>query len=185
DRLVGDLLTLASAEAGELIERRAIELGGFFEDLRRDLPLFGERDLGLVAVTGTLDADPDRLTQVMRNLVRNAVAHTNPGDRVEVVAHPDGEQLQISVADTGSGIPADELDHIFERFHRVDRSRSRDSGGTGLGLAIARAIVEAHGGRIWAESPPGAGATFHIELPGYRPPSPRRQEPTDSDATSS
>ena len=185
DRLVGDMLTLANAEAGELIERRAIELGGFFEDLRRDLPLFGERDLGLVAVTGTLDADPDRLTQVMRNLVRNAVAHTNPGDRVEVVAHPDGEQLQISVADTGSGIPPDELDHIFERFHRVDRSRSRDSGGTGLGLAIARAIVEAHGGRIWAESPPGAGATFHIELPGYRPPSPRRQEPTDSDATSS
>ena len=185
DRLVGDMLTLASAEAGELIERRPIELGGFFEDLRRDLPLFGERAFRLVAVAGTLDADPDRLTQVMRNLVRNAAAHTNAGDRVEVEASADGDRLRISVADTGSGIPADELDHIFERFHRVDRSRSRDSGGTGLGLAIARAIVQAHGGRIWAESPPGAGATFHIELPGYRAPVPSRQEPADSEAPSS
>jgi signal transduction histidine kinase len=102
-----------------------------------------------------------------------------------VEAYADGDRLRISVADTGSGIPADELDHIFERFHRVDRSRSRDSGGTGLGLAIARAIVQAHGGRIWAESPPGAGATFHIELPGYRQPMPSRQEPADSEATSS
>ena len=140
----------------------------FFEDLRRDLPLFGERDFQLQAVDGTLQADPDRLTQVLRNLVRNAVAHTNPGDRVTVAARARDGRLEISVSDSGPGIPPDQLEQIFERFHRLDRSRSRDRGGSGLGLAIARAITEAHGGSIHAESGPGQGATFRIELPGYR-----------------
>ena len=171
DRLVGDMLTLASAEAGQLVEPRPIDLGGFFEDLRRDLPLFGERDFQLEAVAGTLEADPDRLTQVLRNLVRNAVAHTSPGDRVIVTAHAQGDRLEIAVSDSGPGIPPDQLEHIFERFYRVDRSRSRDRGGSGLGLAIARAIVEAHGGQIRAESAPGQGATFRVELPGFRAPS--------------
>ncbi len=178
DRLVGDMLTLASAEAGELIQRRPIDLGDFFEDVRRDLPLFGERDFRMSAVGGTLEADPDRLTQVLRNLVRNAVAHTQPGDRVELSAHGLDGRLEISVSDAGPGIPEEELDRIFERFHRLDKSRSRDSGGAGLGLAIARAIVEAHGGQIRAESGHGQGATFRIELPGYRPP------PAASEATS-
>ena len=169
DRLVGDMLTLASAEAGELIEPRPIDLAGFLEDVRRDLPLFGDRDFRMTAVEGTLEGDPDRLNQVVRNLVRNAVSHTDPGDRVDVSARAVDGSLEIDVTDTGPGIPADELDRIFERFHRLDRSRSRDSGGAGLGLAIARAIVEAHGGRIYAESSPGRGATFRIELPGYRP----------------
>jgi signal transduction histidine kinase len=166
DRLVGDMLTLASAEAGQLVEPRPIDLGEFFEDLRRDLPLFGERDFQLQAVGGTLEADPDRLTQVLRNLVRNAVSHTNPGDRVTVTARSRDGRLEISVSDTGPGIPPDQLEQIFERFRRLDHSRSR--GGSGLGLAIARAITEAHGGSIHAESAPGQGATFRIELPGYR-----------------
>ena len=170
DRLVGDMLTLASAEAGELIEPRPIDLSDFFEDVRRDLPLFGERRFRVEPVGGTLDADPDRLAQVLRNLVRNAVAHTNPGDRVEVKARGRDTWLEISVSDTGPGIPTEELEQIFERFHRLDHSRSRDSGGSGLGLAIARTIVEAHGGQIRAESSPGHGATFRIELPGYTPP---------------
>jgi signal transduction histidine kinase len=169
DRLVGDMLTLASAEAGQLIEPQTIELGEFFEDLRRDLPLFGERDFRLQAVDGTLRADPDRLTQVLRNLVRNAVAHTELGDRVLIVARARGGRLEISVSDTGPGIPPDQLERIFERFHRLDGGRSRDTGGTGLGLAIARAITEAHGGSIKAESGRGQGATFRIELPGYSP----------------
>ena len=168
DRLVGDMLTLASAEGGQLIQPRTIELSDFFEDLRRDLPLFGERDFHLQAVDGRLEADPDRLTQVLRNLVRNAVVHTNPGDRVTVAARARDSRLEITVTDSGPGIPPEQLDHIFERFHRLDGSRSRDSGGSGLGLAIARAIIEAHGGRIYAESGPGRGATFRIELPGYR-----------------
>lgn len=169
DRLVGDMLMLASAEAGQLIEPQTIELGEFFEDLRRDLPLFGKRDFRLQAVDGTLQADHDRLNQVLRNLVRNAVAHTERGDRVLVVACPRGGRLEISVSDTGLGIPPDQLERIFERFHRLDGSRSRDTGGTGLGLAIARAITEAHGGSIKAESAPGQGATFRVELPGYTP----------------
>jgi two-component system, OmpR family, sensor kinase len=169
DRLVGDMLTLASAEAGQLVEPRRIELDEFFEDLRRDLPLYGERDFELHAVGGTLRADPDRLTQVMRNLVRNAVAHTDAGDRVSVSAQAVDGHLEISVSDTGPGIPPDQLEQIFERFRRVDPGRSRDRGGSGLGLAIARAIVEAHGGSIRAESAPGRGATFRVDLPGYAP----------------
>ena len=169
DRLVADMLTLASAEAGQLIEPRRIDLSEYFDDLRRDLQLFGERDFQLHAVEGTLHADPDRLTQVLRNLVRNAVTHTNPGDQVIVTARAHDHQLELAVSDTGPGIPPDELEHIFERFRRVDRSRSRDRGGSGLGLAIARAIVEAHGGQIHAESTVGSGATFRIDLPGYQP----------------
>jgi signal transduction histidine kinase len=169
DRLVGDMLTLAGAEAGQLIEPETIELRDFFEDLRRDLPLFGNRDFRLEPVDGTLWADPARLTQVLRNLVRNAVAHTGHGDRVSVLARADDHHLEIAVSDTGPGIPAAELELIFERFHRASTTQSSDRGGSGLGLAIARAIVEAHGGNIHAESPAGQGATFRIELPGYRP----------------
>jgi signal transduction histidine kinase len=169
DRLVGDMLTLAGAESGQLLEPRPVDMSDFFEDLRRDLPLFGERDYRLTAVGGTLQADPDRLTQVLRNLVRNAVAHTVPGGRVTIEATGRDSTLEVSVTDDGPGIPPDQLDHVFERFLRLDRSRSRDRGGSGLGLAIARAIVEAHGGTIRAESTPGHGATFRFELPGYAP----------------
>jgi signal transduction histidine kinase len=169
DRLVGDMLTLASAEAGRLVRPQPVDLADFFEDLRRDLPLFGERDFHVEPVDGVLEADPDRLTQVLRNLVRNAVSHTAPGDRVTVAARSRDGWLELAVTDTGPGIAHDQLEHVFERFYRADEDRSRDSGGSGLGLAIARAIVEAHGGRIWAESTPGKGATFHLELPGYRP----------------
>jgi two-component system, OmpR family, sensor kinase len=169
DRLVGDMLTLASAETGQLVRPQPVDLGDFFEDLRRDLPLFGERDFHVEPVDGVLEADPDRLTQVLRNLVRNAVNHTAPGDRITVGTRSRDGWLELSVADTGPGIAHDQLEHVFERFYRSDEGRSRDSGGSGLGLAIARAIVEAHGGRIWAESSPGAGATFRVKLPGYRP----------------
>ena len=169
DRLVSDMLTLASAEAGQLIEAEAIDLHDYFEDLRRDLPLFGDRAFELQAVDGTLQADPDRLTQVLRNLVRNAVAHTENGDRISILAHAHDSRLEISVCDTGPGIPLDQLERVFERFHRVDGSRSRDRGGSGLGLAIARAIIEAHGGSIHAESAAGLGTTLRIDLPGYLP----------------
>jgi two-component system, OmpR family, sensor kinase len=170
DHLVGEMLTLATAEAGQLVEAQTIDLYDFFEDLRRDLPLFGDRKFELEPVDGTLRADPGRLNQVLHNLVRNAVAHTGPGDRVTVLARAHDGRLHISVSDTGPGIPPGELELIFQRFHRVDASRGRDYGGGGLGLAIARAIIEAHGGRIHAESAPGHGATFQIELPGYHAP---------------
>jgi two-component system OmpR family sensor kinase len=171
DRLIADMLTLASAEGGHLIEPAEFDLEGFFDDIGRELPLFGERDYSLTPVAGTLVADQGRLTQVIRNLVRNAVTHTHPGDRIAIVASVHGDRLQIAVSDTGPGIPADQLEWVFERFHRVEQSRSRDRGGTGLGLPIARAIVEAHGGWIRAEpASSGQGATLRLELPGYAPP---------------
>lgn len=173
DRLIADMLTLAGAEAGGLIVPRPIDVGDFLEDVRRDLPLFGERRFELQSIGGTLTADPDRLTQVVRNLVRNAVAHTQPGDTILVAARAaHNGHLELTVTDTGSGIPPDQLELIFERFHRVDDGRARDTGGTGLGLAIARTIVQAHGGTIVAQSPVAdqRGARFTIELPGYRPP---------------
>ncbi len=170
DRLIADMLTLAGAEGGHLIEPDQFELHGFFEDIRRELPLFGERDYSVQAVDGALVADAGRLTQVIRNLVRNAVTHTRVGDSIEIVATAHDDRLQIAVIDSGPGISPDQLEQIFERFHRVERSRSRDRGGTGLGLPIARAIVEAHGGWIRAESSPGRGATLRFELPGYTPP---------------
>jgi signal transduction histidine kinase len=175
DRLVGDMLTLATAEAGQLVEPRQIDLHDFFEDLRRDMPLFGERDFRVVPVDGTLYADPDRVTQILRNLIRNAVTHTTAGDRVSVTARARDELLEVDVTDSGPGIPPDQLELVFERFHRLDRGRSRVSGGSGLGLAIARAIARAHGGRLYATSAPGPGATFVLELPGYRPPLPRQR----------
>jgi two-component system, OmpR family, sensor kinase len=181
DRLVGDMLMLASVEGGQLVDSAPIELDDFFEDVRRDLPLYGERDFHVQVLGGTLVADRDRLTQVLRNLVRNAVAHTEPGGRVSLSARPRGDRLVILVADDGPGIPAGELDRIFERFHRLDPGRARDRGGSGLGLAIARALTEAHGGTIRARSAPGEGATFEVELPGYRP---RAQGAGISDATS-
>jgi signal transduction histidine kinase len=173
DRLVADMLLLANADSGRLLEPRRIDLKLFLEDMARDLPLFGERGYHVEGPPGHLHADPDRLTQVLRNLIRNAVNHTEAGDSVTLTARARGDHIEFAVSDTGPGIPPDQLEQIFERFHRADESRQRDRGGSGLGLPIARALVEAHGGRIWAESRPGAGATIRIDLPGYEPPAPR------------
>jgi signal transduction histidine kinase len=170
NKLVEDMLSLARAEAGELVRPRPVVLGELIVDIERDLPLLGDRDYCVEPIPdGMLQADPERLTQVFRNLVRNAVAHTGPGDRITISGIVRGRSIEFCVADTGPGIPPERLELIFDRFHRVDEARDRDHGGSGLGLAIARAIVEAHGGRIWAESPPGAGAHIQFSLPGFRP----------------
>jgi signal transduction histidine kinase len=169
NRLVDDMLTLAAAESTDIVRFEPIELAGFLEDLRRDLPLLGDRDYRLNGPsTGVLEADPQRLAQVLRNLVRNAISVTDAGDPIAVTATPHDGRLEFAVADRGPGIPVEELEQVFDRFHRTDAGRDRRRGGTGLGLAIARALVEAHGGRIWAESVPGAGATFRFDLPRYR-----------------
>lgn len=187
DRLVGDLLTLARAGADRLHDPRPLDLTDFFEDLRRDLPLFGPRRYAVHACAGTLVADPDRLTQVLRNLIRNAVNHTDPDGEITVTAQPRGDRLLVVVADRGTGIPPDQLPHIFERFHRAGTGRERDRGGSGLGLPIARALVEAHGGRIWARARPVTGTQFYVELPGYSPaasvPAPDASQPRDQDLT--
>lgn len=95
----------------------------------------------------------DRLSQVLFNLIGNALQYTPPGGQVTVTARRQGDEVQVNVQDSGVGIAAENLMHVFDRFYRVDRSRSRISGGSGIGLTIARYLVEAHGGRIWVESP--------------------------------
>ena len=111
-------------------------------------------------------ADQDRITQVLTNLVGNALQYTPEGGQVTILAARHGHQVNISVVDTGIGIPADHLANIFTRFYRVDKSRSRQAGGgSGIGLTIARHIVEAHAGRIWVESGgDGKGSTFTFSL---------------------
>ena len=125
-------------------------------------------DLHVSRVGDGLDVsvDSDRLGEVLANLLANALRHTPAGGMVTLAAEPDAEHALLTVTDTGDGLAPDDLERIFERFYRADRSRSRDQGGSGIGLAIARALVEAHGGQLWAESAgKGKGARFVCRLP--------------------
>jgi heavy metal sensor kinase len=170
ERLTDDMLTLAKAERGGLVQRRRVPIDDFVEDLRRDLPLLGPRHYSVESsVHGDLEADPDRLAQVLRNMVTNAVRHTAADGHIDISIRSENGSAVFAVSDDGTGIEPDQLGRIFDRFHRTDEGRSRAEGGSGLGLAIARAIVEAHGGTIAAESPPGAGATIRFSIPGLRP----------------
>ena len=114
--------------------------------------------------------DEDRLKQLILNLVDNAIKYTLPGGMVRLSLAKDSGWAQLIVSDTGIGIPAEDLPHIFERFYRVDKARSRAQGGSGLGLAIAKWVVQAHGGAIKVDSTVGAGTTFTVTLPIYQPP---------------
>jgi two-component system, OmpR family, sensor kinase len=170
ERLTDDMLTLAKAERGGLVQPRRMPLDDFVEDLRRDLPLLGERRYSVESsIHGELEADPDRLAQVLRNLVANAVRHTVAEGHIVISIGSENGSAVFAVKDDGTGIEPDQLDRIFDRFHRTDEGRSRAEGGSGLGLAIAQAIVEAHGGTISASSRPGQGATIRFRIPGYRP----------------
>jgi signal transduction histidine kinase len=109
--------------------------------------------------------DPHRIGEVLRNLIENAVAHTPHGGTIKVTARQMDTWVEVSVTDTGEGIAEEDLDSIFERFYRVDKSRARATGGSGLGLTIARRLVEAHGGSIRVESQPGEGSSFSFTVP--------------------
>ncbi len=181
-RLVDDLRELALAEAGQLrlkleevpvvpLLESAVALfasAAQADGVRLDVVASGERP----AVT----ADPDRLAQVLRNLLANALRHTPAGGRVEFRVTCDGPssagrppRVVISVADTGEGIAVEDLPHVFDRFYRGDRSRARQIGGAGLGLAIIKSLVEAMGGAVSVQSDPGAGSTFSFWLPAASP----------------
>jgi two-component system sensor histidine kinase BaeS len=121
--------------------------------------------------------DPDRLRQIVGNLVSNAVRHTPSDGTVTINSRVGGGTLEISVADTGHGIAPDELPRVFDRFWRADASRTRATGGSGLGLSIVRQLTEAHGGTVTAASEPGAGSTFTIRLPIAGPDDPAVAEP--------
>lgn len=123
-----------------------------------------ELTLALSEPLPAVEADPDRIKQVLLNLVSNAERYTPAGGQIRITAASTLGGLQVSVADSGPGIASEDLPYLFERFWRADKSRSRQSGGSGLGLAIAKRLIEAHGGRIWVESPQGAGATFTFTL---------------------
>ncbi len=170
-RMVDDLLLLTQADRVDFLRPERIDVHQFVDELWDGLSLTAERRFELAPVPeGTLNGDPDRLAQAVRNLARNAIEHTVEPDglvRLEVdTVVPD--RLRFTVTDDGPGIPANERDRIFERFHRVDRGRSRNDGGAGLGLAIVRAIAEAHGGRVTAVDPRnGQGATVELVVPGF------------------
>jgi signal transduction histidine kinase len=172
--LVNDLLTLARADADGLqLDRRPVELEALIESVTAALaPLaHRERRVALVAQPTRAGlralADPDRLTQVLQNLVRNGIMHTPEGGAVSVEAGDEGGGwVYVAVSDTGVGIAAGDLERVFDRFYRADESRTRDSGGFGLGLSIARDLVEAMGGEISVSSEPGLGTTFRVRLRG-------------------
>jgi signal transduction histidine kinase len=168
-RLTEDLLLLARTDESRLVQREPIDLELFLVDLLASAESTAERRLSADAnASGMLRADRDQLTQALRNLLRNAVEHTQPGGSIVLGARElPGERVQIWVDDDGPGIDGRERDRVFDRFHRADAARTRTSGGAGLGLAIVRAIVEAHGGRVWAGESPAGGARVVIELPGY------------------
>jgi two-component system OmpR family sensor kinase len=164
ERLLDDLLALARLDEGVGPEPRELPAASFLRSLAVAAP--GEdAELGELA-EGTLRADPDLLTQVLRNLLANAHRHAN---RVVLSSSGEGAGLTIAVDDDGPGIPAAERERVFDRFHRSEAGRDRGSGGSGLGLAIARSIVEAHGGRIWVEDSELGGAGVRFELPGFSP----------------
>ena len=113
----------------------------------------------------SVNIDAHRISQVLRNLLENAIIHTGNGGRITVTAEEHDNRVKVSVTDTGEGIPAEDLPNIFERFYRIDKSRTRATGGSGLGLTIAKRLVEAHGGQIEVQSEPGKGSRFTFTLP--------------------
>ena len=164
ERLVEEMLTLARLDEGAGISPREVEVGPFLRDLASGSGASGAA-LGTV-VEGTIRLDPELVARVVFNLLGNARRHAGEAGRVELSARPAGTELVISVDDDGPGIPPQERERVFDRFHRAGRARDRASGGSGLGLAIARAIVAAHGGRIWADDSPLGGARVSFWLPG-------------------
>ena len=170
-RLVGQMLTLAQADAGQgRLSLSEVALDELADEVARGLRLLAE-ERG-ISLTTDLDGpvrlrgDGDRLRELMVVLTHNAIKYTDSGGRVRLeVRKPSGSKATVRVSDTGRGIPAEALPHIFDRFYRVGKARSREAGGTGLGLAIARWIAEAHGGSIRVESVPGVGSVFTVELP--------------------
>lgn len=183
-RLIEDLELLSRAEAGQIrITPRSIDLRSVLDNLVTQFqPQFHEKEITLQSkLNDTILAawaDPDRIEQVTINLLSNALRYTPPGGDVSVHAWLDDERIVVAIRDTGIGISAEHLPHLFERFYRVDKSRARASGGSGIGLTIARHLVYAHGGSLYAESPgPGQGSTFYYTLPRTSPFSVNPREP--------
>lgn len=183
NRIIADLLELSRIESGLVLSREEpIDLRMVLDRAVSTIkPLAAKKDHRLVVhleePLPSLVGDEDRLGQIMTNLLDNAVKYTPPAGTITVTAkrttrlRPDGppeEAIEISVADTGIGIPPEDRPRIFERFYRVDKARSRELGGTGLGLAIVKHLVEGHGGEVWVEANKPKGSRFIVRLPTHR-----------------
>jgi signal transduction histidine kinase len=174
-RLVDDLQDLAQAEAGHLrLELTAVNLGQVIQaTIDNMLPISQKQELEITcAIPPDLPAvmaDPQRLGQVLRNLINNALDYTHSGGQIWIRAIPDDQYVRVSVQDTGPGIEAKHLPYLFERFYRPDPSRARSTGGVGLGLAIVKQFVQAQGGQVGVESTINQGSTFYFTVPVYPP----------------
>jgi signal transduction histidine kinase len=181
-RLVEEVLDLSRLESGDMpLDQHAIEIEPLVSEVVSEIEVVSADrhvrvDSDVPADLPPALADRNRVHQVLFNLLDNAVRFTPEGGRVGISAAGRNGCVEVRVADTGVGIPEEHLPRLFERFYRVDAARSRGDGGTGIGLAIARSVIEAHGGRIWAESSPGHGSVFAFELPVARPDDTRRNE---------
>jgi signal transduction histidine kinase len=171
EHLVNDLRTLSLADAGELsIQIQEIEPQRMVNEVASLYQYQAQRknitfDLDVTPNLPSIEVDPGRITQVLTNILDNALRHTPEGGRIILAAHQADDMVELSVQDSGSGLNIEDVDRIFERFYRADASRQREDGGSGLGLAIAKSIVQAHGGQVSAESEPGSGLKVRIRLP--------------------
>jgi len=172
-RLIDDLLDSAKIEAGQvLLNKRFVEVRPLIDQVVQSMqPLAKGKqitlEVAIPALSSGIFADPDKLTQVLLNLIGNAIKFTPPAGRVTIRAEEQSGEVQFSVSDTGVGISADDLPKLFEKFQQFRRTAGEGSQGTGLGLAISKRLVDLHGGRIWAASQEGKGSTFSFTIPLY------------------
>ena len=171
-RTIDDLLELSRIEfGGEAVKDEVDAEAIISESISRVSPLASTHAIkvAMVKLSGPLKVVGDRrqLVSAIGNLVENAVKYSEVGSAVEVTAHADGDWVEFTVKDFGLGIPSRDLDRVFERFYRVDRARSRDTGGTGLGLAIVRHVANNHGGDVSVTSIEGEGSTFALKIPKF------------------
>jgi PAS domain S-box-containing protein len=168
-RLVDDILDLQRIESGRIsMDKRSCDIADLMKESAESVHLVAETESVTIVTShcpGLIRADRERMTQAFVNLLGNAIKFSPRGGRIEFAAERTAGSVLFRVKDEGRGIPREKLETIFERFVQVDASDAREKGGTGLGLAICRSIVEQHGGRVWAESEPGRGSTFYVQLP--------------------
>jgi two-component system phosphate regulon sensor histidine kinase PhoR len=167
--LLDDLLILARLEARtDPLDIQPLSLKLFLQQILEEWePRLREKKVTLDVdpAVETIPADPFRLEQVFGNLLENAIKYSPPGAEITISGKPMGDRVELRVEDTGAGIPPGDLAHVFERFYRVEKARSREAGGTGLGLSIVKHIIGLHGGEVRAESTFGKGTAIVIQLP--------------------